>query len=102
MILAPFQITFIVKFWSTSIEMISSDTMKEESLIDYKDLISKLDTVFISAFIIRATWNYLRMRICVLRTWKRKRRKCLLYWNHKHSNNVCEQIHSYNIEYNNY
>ena len=25
-------VAFIVKFWSTSIEMISSDTMKEESL----------------------------------------------------------------------
>ena len=33
-------VAFIVKFWSTSIEMISSDTMKEESLNNYKDLIS--------------------------------------------------------------
>ena len=33
-------VAFIVNFWSTSIEMISSDTMKEESLNDYKDLIS--------------------------------------------------------------
>ena len=28
--------------------------------------------------------------------------KCLLHWNHKHSNNICEQIQSYNNEYNNY
>ena len=33
-------VAFIVQFWSTSIEMISSDTMKEDSLNDYKDLIS--------------------------------------------------------------
>ena len=33
-------VAFIVKFWSTNIEMISSDTMKEESPHDYKDLIS--------------------------------------------------------------
>ena len=33
-------IAFIVKFWSTSIEMISSDTMKEDSVNDGKDLIS--------------------------------------------------------------
>ena len=33
-------VAFIVKFWSTSIEMISTDTMKEDSLNDYKDLIS--------------------------------------------------------------
>ena len=79
-------IAFIVKFCPTSIQMIS-DTMKEESLNNYKDLIS-------SVFINRAAWNYLC--ICVLETWKLKRRKYLLYWNHKHSNNVCEQIQSYN------
>ena len=33
-------VAFIVKFWSTNIEMISSDTMKEESPHDYKDWIS--------------------------------------------------------------
>ena len=47
-------VAFIVKFWSTSIEMISSDTMKEESLNEYKD---ELDAIFISVFINRATWN---------------------------------------------
>ena len=33
-------IAFIVKFWSTSIEVISSDTMKEDSLNYGKDLTS--------------------------------------------------------------
>ena len=44
-------VAFIIKFWSTITEMISSGTMKEESLKDCRDLISKLDAIFISVFI---------------------------------------------------
>ena len=40
-------VTFIVKFWSTSIEMISSDTMKEDSLNHYNDLITNSNNIYI-------------------------------------------------------
>ena len=40
MILAPLQSHSQATFWSTNIKMISSATMKEESLNNYKDLMS--------------------------------------------------------------
>ena len=49
----------------------------------------------LSVFINRATWNELSML-----NMKAEKMKCLLHWNHKHSNNICEQLHSYNEYYN--
>ena len=81
--------------------MISLDTMKEESLNDYKDLIDlELDAIFLSVFINQATWNLIMHAHLYTRNMEAEKEK-VLHWNHKHSN-ICEQIHSYNNEYNNY
>ena len=56
-------IAFIVKFWSTSIEVISSDTMKEDSLNYGKrqrqsQLRQRFESTYVgSVFINLATWN---------------------------------------------
>ena len=86
--------------WSTITEMISSDTMKEDSLPKTFDL--ELDAIFISVFTNRATWNLIAHAHLYSQNMEPEKEKvldCLLHWNHKHS---CEQIHSYNNEYNNY
>ena len=60
--------------------------MKEDSL-------NELDVILISVFINQATWNL----IAHAHLYPQKMEAgCLLHWNHKHSNKICEQIHSYN------
>ena len=77
--------------------MLSSDTMKEESLNNYKDLISNwLPFSLVYSLIKPRKINY----ACDLRTPNMEARKCLLH--KQQSNNVCEQIHCYNNKYNKY
>ena len=80
-------VTLIVKFWSKSRKMISTDTMKEDSLNDYKGFDLKLDAIFIN----QPTWYLFEHAHVYTRTWK-----C---WYH---NKICEEIHSYNNEFKTY
>ena len=81
-------IAFIVKFWCTSIEMISSSTMKEESFEDYRDNISNW-TPFLWVFFNAHAHSWFKL-LCESLCWTSK---C---WNH---NKICEEIHSYNKTY---
>ena len=50
----------------------------------------ELDAILISVFINRAMWNL----ISHVHLYPQKMEaECLLHWNHKHSNKICEQIH---------